>query len=127
MSALATTVKVLVVSTVKLVDTIKHVLRGVAVDYVEQHGDTKAVSGINELLEVFRSSISTASCKEVVDLVSKTGIERCGGIGRPLAVHNVVVRIDIEAELLSTLLHRSTTFGIVNGLDPILGLGIASF
>jgi hypothetical protein len=74
MSTLATTVKVLVVSTVELVDTIKHVLGGVTVDYVEQHGNTEAVSGINELLEVFGSSISTASCEEVVDLVSKTGI-----------------------------------------------------
>jgi len=75
-SALAATMEVMVIGTIKLVDAIEHVLGSVAVNNIEEHGNSEAVSGINELLEVLGSTISTASSEEVVDLIAKAGIVR---------------------------------------------------
>lgn len=107
-SAFTATVKVLVVGTVELVKTIKDVLRSVAVDNVQQHGDSHTVGSVNELLELLWSSIATAGCEEVVDLVSETGIVRMLHHGHQL--NNVIPKaLDTRKHVLGKLLVGSNS------------------
>jgi len=74
MATLAAPVEVLVVSAIKLVEAIEHVLGRMAVDDVKEYDDAHAMRSVNELLEVLRRAISTARREEVVDLIPKTGV-----------------------------------------------------
>lgn len=71
---LTTAVEVLVISAIKLVEAIEHVLGGVTVDHIEEHNNTHAVCRVDELLQVFRWSVAAAGCEKVVDLIAKTGV-----------------------------------------------------
>lgn len=73
-AATSSLVEVLVVCAVEFVESIQNVLGGMAVNNVEKHSDSHAVSHVDQFLEVFRWSVTTASGEEVVDLVPKAGI-----------------------------------------------------
>jgi hypothetical protein len=72
--AFSSAVKVLVVGSIKLVESIKDILRRMAMNHVQEHDNSQLVSGIDKPFQTFRSSISAARSEKAVDLVSKTGI-----------------------------------------------------
>lgn len=74
MASPATRVEVLVIGAVEFVQTIKNILGGMAMDDIQKDDKAQAVGGVDELLQVFRRTVPTARCKEVVDLVAETGI-----------------------------------------------------
>lgn len=76
MSSLWALVEVLMVSSIKLIQTIEHVLGSMTVNNIQQDNKAQAVSSVYQLLEVLRRSVSTAGSEEVVDLVAKTGVVR---------------------------------------------------
>ena len=47
-----------------------------AVHHIQQHYNAHSVRGVDQLLEIIGEAISTARCKEAVDLVSKTSVVR---------------------------------------------------
>ena len=66
--------EVLVICSVKLVQTIRYILGSVAVNDIEQDGNAHAMSNVDQLHKVFWQTVSTASSEEAVDLVSKTRV-----------------------------------------------------
>jgi hypothetical protein len=62
------------VTTIEHIQPIINILRGMAVHNVEKYHQAHAMRSVNELLEIFRVSIATASCEKVVDLVAKAGV-----------------------------------------------------
>lgn len=64
-------VEVEVIAVVKHVKTVKDVLAGMRVHHVQQYGNTHAVCGVNQLLEVIWVAVAGRGCKEGVDLVAK--------------------------------------------------------
>lgn len=76
MTTAATFMEVLVICSIKFVQSVQHVLGGVTVDDVKKHDDAHAMSSIDQLLQVLGWSISATRSKEVVDLVTKAGIVR---------------------------------------------------
>jgi hypothetical protein len=75
-STLTTLVEVKVISAIELIDTIRNILRSMAVHNIKQNNQTQAMRSINELLQILRRSIATTGSKEVVHLVAETGIVR---------------------------------------------------
>lgn len=75
MTALATLMEVEVISAVELVQTIQDVLAGMGMDDVKKDGDTHPVGRIDQLLEVFRCSVTGTSSEKRCDLITK-GCER---------------------------------------------------
>ena len=69
-----TLVEVLVVASVKLIQSVEDVLGSVAVYYVQQHRNAHAMGRVNQLFQIIWKSISAACRKEAVDLISKTRI-----------------------------------------------------
>lgn len=76
MATLTTLMEVKVISTIKLIDTIRNILRSMAVHHIKQNNQAQAVRSIDEFLQILRGPIATASSKEVVHLVAETGIVR---------------------------------------------------
>lgn len=106
MTTLATTMEVLVISTIKLVETIQDVLRGVTVNHIEQNNKAQTVSGVDEFLQILRGSISAARREEVVDLVSEAGIVRV--LHHSHELNDIVTEIlDPGKHVLGELLVRS--------------------
>lgn len=73
-SAPCTLVEVLVISAVELVQRIKDILGGVTVDNIKKNHESHTVGSIDKLLQVLWGAITAASCKEIVDLITETGI-----------------------------------------------------
>lgn len=67
-------VEVLMIGAIELVQSIEDILRGVAVNNVQQDNEAQAVGSVDQLLEVLRRAIPAAGGEEVVDLVAKTCI-----------------------------------------------------
>lgn len=113
MATLAAAVEVLVISAIKLVETIEHVLGCMAVDDIKEYDNTHAVRSVNELLEVLRRAISTARREEVVDLIAKTGV--VGMLHDSHQLDHIVAKIlDPGEHILGELLV---------GCNPLLGAG----
>lgn len=74
MVAFASTVKVLVVGSIEFIESIKYILRRMAMNHVQQHDNSHLMSSIHKPFQTFRSSIPAARSKEAVDLVSETSI-----------------------------------------------------
>lgn len=105
MPAFTTTVEILVVSAVKLVQAIEDVLRRMAMDNIEKHDKAHAVCGVDELLQILRCSVAAASSKEIVDLVAETGI--VGMLHDSHELDSVVAqRLDSRKHVLRELLVR---------------------
>lgn len=118
-AALASTVEVLVIGSVELVQTIQYILGSVAVNDVEQYSNSQAVSGVNQLLEVLRGSISTASGEEVVNLITKTGVVSM--LHNSHQLDNIVTKIfDTRKHVSGELLVGSYT--LLRGGDTNMGL-----
>jgi hypothetical protein len=78
--------EVLVIRSIKLVETIKHVLARMGMDDVQQHTYAHRVCGIDQLLEFFGSTISGTSSEKAGDLITKGyRKERCQYICRKYA------------------------------------------
>lgn len=75
-TALTTLMEVQVISAIELIDTIRNILRSMAVHHIKQNNQAHAMRSINELLQILRGPIATASSKEVVHLVTETGVVR---------------------------------------------------
>ena len=101
-ASLASRVEVLMVCAVELIDTIQHVLGGVAVDDIEEHNNTQAVSSVDELLEILWGTISTACSVKVVDLVTKTSVVGVLHDGHELN-HVVAEMLDTRQHVLGEL------------------------
>ena len=71
MTSLSTLVEVEMVATVELVQSVQDVLACVRVNDVEQDGDAHSVRGVDQLLQIFGSSISAGSSEERSDLVAE--------------------------------------------------------
>lgn len=69
--AAAALVEVLVVGAVELVDAIEDVLARVRVHDVEQDGDTHAMRGINQLLQLLWCAVARAGGEEARNLVAE--------------------------------------------------------
>lgn len=74
MTALATTVEILVVGAIKLIKTVQNIFRRMTVDYIQQYNQPKPMGSINKLLQILWRAVSTASCEKAVDLIAKTRI-----------------------------------------------------
>ena len=74
MLAFGALVEVLMISTVELIQTIKHVLGRMAVHDIKQHNEAQAVRHIDQLLEILGLTVPAAGGEEVVDLVAKAGV-----------------------------------------------------
>lgn len=72
--AFATAMEILVISSIKIIEAIEDIFGRMAMHDVKQDHDAHAVRGVNELLEIFRRTITTACRKEIVDLISEAGV-----------------------------------------------------
>lgn len=63
--------EILVICSVKFVYAIQYILRGMAMYDIQQHSYSHAMCRVNQLLEIFRGSVTTAGCEEIVNLVAK--------------------------------------------------------
>ena len=73
-TAFGALVEVEVVGVVEHVQPVRHILRRVRVNHVQQDCDTHAVCSVNQLLEFVRSAIATAGGEEAVDLVAERSV-----------------------------------------------------
>lgn len=73
-SALCALVEVEVVTAVEHVQAVKHILRSVTVNNIQEDGDAHAVGSVDELLQLIRQTVATACGEEAVDLVAETGV-----------------------------------------------------
>lgn len=71
MAALSTFVEVKVISAIKLIETVKHVLAGMGVHNIQENGQSQAVGSIDELLQLLGRSVARTGSKEVGYLVTK--------------------------------------------------------
>ncbi len=74
MLASDTPVEVEMIRSIKFVQTVHCVLRGVTMHDIEKDRDAEAMCCINKLLQIFWGPEAAASCEEAVDLVPKAGI-----------------------------------------------------
>jgi hypothetical protein len=70
-TAFATFMEVLVVSAIKLVQTVKDVFAGMRMNNIEQNGEAHSVGSVNEFFEVFRSAVAGAGSEEARHLISE--------------------------------------------------------
>lgn len=119
MATFASTMEVLVIGSVKLVQAVQNILGGVAMNDIEQYSNSQAVSGVNQLLEVLGGSISTAGSEEVVNLITKTGV--VGMLHNRHQLDNIVAQIFDTGQHVSgeLLVGGHTLFG---GGDTDMGL-----
>jgi phosphoenolpyruvate carboxylase len=76
MISLPTSMEVLVICAIELVETIENILRGMAMDHVKEDDQTHTMSSVNELLQILWRPVSAAGREEVVDLIAEAGIVR---------------------------------------------------
>ena len=60
MAPFSTLVEVLVIASVKVVESVQDVLAGVRVDDIEKNRDAQSVSSVNQLLQLFRCTFLIA-------------------------------------------------------------------
>lgn len=77
MSALATLMEIEVVSPVKFIETIEHVLASMRVDNVKEDGQTHAMCGVDKFFEVLWGTISRTCSKETGDLIPEGWDKYC--------------------------------------------------
>src|SRR5688572_14705268 len=66
--------EVLMVRPVKLIQAIKNVLGGVAVDHIKENNNAHFMCRVDQLFEILGWAVSTTGGKEVVDLVAEAGV-----------------------------------------------------
>ena len=67
-------VRVTMVSTIKVIDSVVHIGRGMRMDQVNNDFDSHRVSFVYKIFKVIRSSLSGRDGKEASDVISKTTI-----------------------------------------------------
>jgi hypothetical protein len=71
MATLSAFVKVKVIATIELVQTVKDIFASMRMDNIQKDGQTKAMGGIDKLFQIFRCSISGTGSKKACHLVPK--------------------------------------------------------
>ena len=77
-------VEILVVGTIKLVQSVQDIFAGMRMNDVEKYRQTHAMSGINEFFQILGTPIARASCKKASDLVAKCWM--CGQLNSFLSM-----------------------------------------
>ena len=67
-------VEILMVRPIKMIQPIKDVLGGMAMDDIQQDCDAHAMRCVYELFEIIRETVATRRGKEAIDLVSEASV-----------------------------------------------------
>lgn len=67
-------VEVTIIASVEHVQTVQYVLGSVAVNDIEEDGDSHAMCSVNQLFQVVWKSVAATRSEEAVDLVPETGV-----------------------------------------------------
>ncbi|KAG5296014.1 hypothetical protein I7I50_08969 [Histoplasma capsulatum G186AR] len=74
MLPLGTRVEIQIIRPVKHIQPVQHILGCMAMHHIQQHHQPQAMCGVDELLQLLWRAVAAAGCKEIVDLISKTGV-----------------------------------------------------